>query len=61
MILALLLSIILYVGLQYAARLFTNDIDVLKLIGMGIPVIFLLFPSLRLKQLFIFSRSLVVK
>ena len=44
MILALLLSIILYVGLQYAARLFTNDIDVLKLIGMGIPVIFLLFP-----------------
>ncbi|KAK6289699.1 hypothetical protein POUND7_001240 [Theobroma cacao] len=38
-LLGLLLSFILVVGLQFASRLFTKDIAVLKLISLGIPFI----------------------
>lgn len=34
----LMLAAILGVGLQYGARLFTKDVNVLHLIGIGIPV-----------------------
>ncbi|XP_021282361.1 protein DETOXIFICATION 42-like isoform X2 [Herrania umbratica] len=38
-VLGLLLSFILVVGLQFASRLFTTDIDVLNLISLGIPFV----------------------
>ncbi|KAL2535802.1 MATE efflux family protein 1 [Forsythia ovata] len=38
-VLGLLLAIILGVGLHFGARLFTKDVDVLHLIGVGIPFV----------------------
>ncbi|CAB4278410.1 unnamed protein product [Prunus armeniaca] len=38
LVLGLMLAVILGVGLQYGARLFTKDVDVLHLISIGIPV-----------------------
>lgn len=38
LVLGLMLAAILGVGLQYGARLFTKDVNVLHLIGIGIPV-----------------------
>ncbi|XWS43160.1 hypothetical protein CRYUN_Cryun16bG0079100 [Craigia yunnanensis] len=38
-VLGLLLSFILVVGVQFACRLFTNDMDVLQLISLSIPFI----------------------
>lgn len=39
LVLGLLLSVILLVGLQFASRLFTKDINVLNLISLGIPFV----------------------
>ncbi|KAL6284326.1 hypothetical protein ACE6H2_015255 [Prunus campanulata] len=39
LVLGLMLAVILGVGLQYGARLFTKDVDVLRLIGIGIPFV----------------------
>ncbi|KAH0987493.1 hypothetical protein GBA52_014670 [Prunus armeniaca] len=39
LVLGLMLAVILGVGLQYGARLFTKDVDVLHLISIGIPFV----------------------
>ncbi|PQQ15648.1 protein DETOXIFICATION 42 isoform X2 [Prunus yedoensis var. nudiflora] len=39
LVLGLMLAVILGVGLQYGARLFTKDVDVLRLISIGIPFV----------------------
>ncbi|KAK9939682.1 hypothetical protein M0R45_016371 [Rubus argutus] len=39
LVLGLMLTIILGVGLQYGARLFTKDVNVLHLISLGIPFV----------------------
>ncbi|KAA8528088.1 hypothetical protein F0562_035043 [Nyssa sinensis] len=39
LVLGLVLAVMLGVGLQFGARLFTKDVDVLNLIGVGIPFV----------------------
>lgn len=44
-VLGLVLTVNLLVGLPFSSRLFTKDLKVLQLIGVGIPVLFSNFPQ----------------